>query len=161
MAGLNFGGQVTTERMASGMHNCNLEMILHDSNSFSKGLEMEPTYDIFKRRDDGYPFWITAVGTLKEARERTTSYALVVPGEYFIYSQGEGIILECVTPKKEERRASRLIWFMPQSWNSMHAPNSRLANDNSKAHDAFKFGPAFGRRTWSIRILNGEQLVYS
>jgi hypothetical protein len=42
-----------------------------------------------------------------------------VPGEYFIYSQGEGIILECVTPKKEERRASRPIWFMPQSWNSM------------------------------------------
>ena len=35
---------------------------------------MEATYDIFKRRDDGYPFWITAVGTLKEARERTTSY---------------------------------------------------------------------------------------
>jgi hypothetical protein len=94
-------------------------MILHDSNSFRKGLEMEPTYDIFKRRDDGYPFWITAVETLQEARERTTSYALVVPGEYFIYSQGEGIILECVTPKKEERRASRPIWFMPQSWNSM------------------------------------------
>ena len=39
------------------------------------------------------------------------------------------------------------------------APNGRLANVNSKAHNAF--GPAFGRRTWSIRILNGEQLVYS
>jgi len=52
-------------------------MILHDSNSFRKGLEMEPTYDIFKRRDQGYPFWITAVETLKEARERTTSFALV------------------------------------------------------------------------------------
>jgi hypothetical protein len=107
-----------TARMARGMHNCNLEMILHDSNSFRKGLEMEPTYDIFKRRDQGYPFWITAVETLEEARERTTSFALVAPGEYFIYSQGEGIILECVTPRKEERRASRPIWFMPQSWNS-------------------------------------------
>jgi hypothetical protein len=106
-------------RMASEMHNCRLEVVLHDSNSFWKGHEMEPTYDIFKRRDDGYPLWITAVETLEEDRERTTSYALVVPGEYFIYSQGEGIILECVTPKKEERRASRLIWFMPQSWNSM------------------------------------------
>jgi hypothetical protein len=105
--------------MASGMHNCHFEMILHDSNSFRKGHEGEPTYDIFKRRDDGYPFWITAVDTLEEARARTTGFALVVPGEYFIYSQGEGIILECVTPKKEERRASRLIWFMPQSWNSM------------------------------------------
>lgn len=102
------------------MHTCHLEMILHDSNSFRKGLERESTYDIFKRRDDGYPFWITAVETLEKARERTTSYALVVPGEYFIYSQGEGIILECVTPKKkEERRATRLFWFIPQSWNSM------------------------------------------
>jgi hypothetical protein len=64
-------------------------MILHDSNSFRKGFEMEPTYDIFKRRADGYPFWITAVETLEKARERTTNYALVVPGEYFIYSQGE------------------------------------------------------------------------
>jgi hypothetical protein len=105
--------------MASGMHNCHLEMILHGSNSFRKGFEMEPIYDIFKRRDDGFPFWITAVETLEEARERTTSYALVVPGEYFIYSQGEGIILECVTPMKEDGRASRLVWFMPQSWNSM------------------------------------------
>jgi hypothetical protein len=101
------------------MHNCHLEMILHGSHSiFSNavsGLHFEPS----AKRDDGCPFWITAVETLEEARERTTGYALVVPGEYFIYSQGEGIILECVTPKNEERRASRLIWFMPQSWNSM------------------------------------------
>jgi hypothetical protein len=94
-------------------------MILHDSNAFRKGLKTEPTYDMFKRRDDGYPFWITAVKTLEEARARTTGYALVVSGDYFIYSQGEGIILECVTSQREERRASRLFWFMPQSWNSM------------------------------------------
>jgi hypothetical protein len=105
--------------MASGMHNCHFEMILHDSNSFRKGHEGEPTYDVFKRRDDGYPFWITTVDTLEEARARTTGYALVVPGDYFIFSQGEGIILESVTSQKEERRASRLFWFMPQSWNSM------------------------------------------
>jgi hypothetical protein len=102
------------------MPNCELETILHDSNSFRKGRERQPTYDIFKRREDGYPYWITAVETLQEARERTTRYALIVAGEYFVYSQGEGIILECIAPKKkEERRTSRLIWFMPQSWNSM------------------------------------------
>jgi hypothetical protein len=95
-------------------------MILHDSNSYRKGRETEPTYDIFKRRDDDYPLWITAAASLEEARKRITGYALIVAGEYFIYSQGEGIILECVTPKKEERRASRPIWFMPQSWNFMH-----------------------------------------
>jgi hypothetical protein len=94
-------------------------MILHDSNSFRKGRETESTYDIFKRRDNDYPYWITAAASLVEARKRITGYALIVAGEYFIYSQGEGIILECVAPKKEERRASRLIWFMPQSWNSM------------------------------------------
>jgi hypothetical protein len=104
--------------MARGMH-FSSEMILHDSNLFCKGLEMEPTYDIFKRREYGYPFWVTTVDTLDEARKRTTGYALIASGEYFIYSQGEGIILECVTSQKEERRASRLFWFMPQSWNSM------------------------------------------
>ena len=101
------------------MPDCELEMILHDSNSFRKGRERQPTYDIFKRREDGYSYWITAVETLQEARERTTRYALIVAGEYFVYSQGEGIILECIAPKKEERRTSRLIWLMPQSWNSM------------------------------------------
>jgi hypothetical protein len=112
--------------MASGMHSYHFEMILHDSNSFRKGLEMEPTYDIFKRRDDGYPFWITAVGTLKEARERTTSYALVVPGEYFIYSQGEGIILE---RHPEEGRAPSLTPNLVYATISeFHAaPNSRLS----------------------------------
>ncbi len=105
--------------MAGGMHICRLGMILHDSNSFRKGHEGERTYDVFKCRDNGYPFWITSVETLEEASKRTTSYALVVPGEYFIYSQGEGILLECVAPKKEKHPASRLIWFMPQSWNSM------------------------------------------
>ena len=101
------------------MPDCELEMILHDSNSFRKGRERQPTYDIFKRCEDGYPYWITAVDTLQEARERTTRYAIIVAGEYFVYSQGEGIIFECVAPKKQERRASPLIWFMPQSWNSM------------------------------------------
>ena len=54
---------------------------------------MEPTYDIFKRRDDGYPLWITTVETLEEARDRTTRYALVVPGDYFIYSREKELSL--------------------------------------------------------------------
>jgi len=105
--------------MASRMHKCHLEMILHGSNSFRKEHEMELTYDIFKRRADGYPLWIAAVDSLERARERTNRYALVVPGEYFIYSQGEGIILECVTPEEKDLRASGPIWLIPQSWNSM------------------------------------------
>jgi len=101
------------------MHKCHSEMILHGSNLYRKGLETEPTYDIFKRRADGYPFWIAAVDSLEEARERTNRYALIVPGEYFIYSQGEGIILECVTPEKKDLRVTRPIWLVPQSWNSL------------------------------------------
>jgi hypothetical protein len=96
-----------------------LEMILDDSNSSRKGLEAEPTYDIFKRRADDYPFWITAVDTLEEARERTNLYALVVPGEYFIYSQGEGIILEGLTQEKKDLPITRPIWLISQSWNCL------------------------------------------
>jgi hypothetical protein len=101
------------------------EMILHDSNSFRKGREAEPTYDIFKRRDNDYPFWITAAATLEEARKRIAGYALIVAGEYFIYSQGEGTILECVTPEKEELRTTRPIWLWPHSWN--HAQHRKVA----------------------------------
>jgi hypothetical protein len=102
-----------------------LEMILHDSNSFRKGREAEPAYDIFKRRDGHYPFWITAAATLEEAKKRITGYALVVPGEYFIYAQQEGVILECLAPDKGHPRSNRPIWLWPQSWT--HAQHWKVA----------------------------------
>ena len=80
---------------------------------------MEPTYDIFKRRDDSYPFWITAVETLEEAKERTAKYALVVPGSTLFTRREKGLSLS-VSPQRMKSAESRLIWFMPQSWNSMH-----------------------------------------
>jgi hypothetical protein len=86
---------------ASGMHTSNLEVILHDSNSFRKGREAEPTYDIFKRRDGDYPFWITAAASLEEAKERIAGYALVVPGEYFIYSRGKELFLSASPRRKD------------------------------------------------------------
>ena len=95
------------------------EMILHDSNSFRKGRETEPTYDIFKRRDNDYPYWITAAASLEEAKKRIAGYALIVAGDYFIYAQRDGIILECVTPEKRHPRTTRPIWLWPQSWNRM------------------------------------------
>jgi len=101
------------------MHTSNLEVILHDSNSFRKGREAEPTYDIFKRRNNDYPFWITAAASLEEAKERIAGYALIVPGEYFIYSRGKGIILECIAPEKGHLRSNRPVWLWPQSWNHM------------------------------------------
>ena len=105
--------------MRAGKQNAHseFEMILHDSNSFRRGRETEPTYDIFKRRDNDYPYWITAAASLEEARKRITGYALIVAGEYFIYSQREGIVLECVTPETEDLRTTRPIWLWLQPWN--------------------------------------------
>jgi hypothetical protein len=98
-------------------------MILHDSNAFRKGREAERTYDIFKRRDGDYPFWITAAASLEEAKKHIAGYALIVPGEYFIYAQREGIILECIAPEKGHPR-NRPIWLW-QSWN--HAQHWKVA----------------------------------
>src|SRR6516164_9268452 len=101
------------------------EMILHDSNSFRKGREAEPTYDIFKRRERDYPYWITTAASLEEAKKRIAGYALVVSGEYFIYAQREGIILECIAPEKGHLRRNRPAWLWPQSWN--HAQHPKVA----------------------------------
>jgi hypothetical protein len=92
-------------------------MVLGDPNSFRNGREFESIYDVFKRRVDGFPLWITTVDNLEEARERTSHCDLVVPGDYFIYSQGEGVILECITSEKKDRRVPRPVWLIPQSWN--------------------------------------------
>lgn len=108
--------------MRGGKRNADseFEMILHDLNSFRKGREAEPTYDIFKRRDNDYPYWITAAASLEEARKRITGYALIAAGEYFIYSQGEWVILECIAPEKGHPRSNRPVWLWPQSWNHAH-----------------------------------------
>jgi hypothetical protein len=42
-----------------------------------------------------------------------------VPGEYFIYSQGEGIILEGLTQEKKDLPITRPIWLISQSWNCL------------------------------------------
>ena len=92
-------------------------MILHDSNSFRKGREAEPTYDIFKRRDGDYPFWITAAASLEEAKERIAWVRSHCAGGILYLLAGEGIILECVVLEKGHLQASRPIWLWSQSWN--------------------------------------------
>ena len=113
--------------MRGGKRNAHseFEVILHDSNSFRKGREAEPTYDIFKRRERDYPYWITTAASLEEAKKRIAGYALVVPGEYFIYAQRDGIILECIAPERGHLRRNRLAWLWPQSWN--HAQHWKVA----------------------------------
>jgi hypothetical protein len=58
---------------------------------------MHPKFDIFKRLRDGTSLWTVAVEGLEEARNRTNRLANVVPGDYLIYSEERGLVIESVT----------------------------------------------------------------
>jgi len=55
---------------------------------------MDYRFDIFKRRANGNTLWITNVEGLSEAKRRMARFAVISPGEYFVYLQGEGIVAE-------------------------------------------------------------------
>jgi hypothetical protein len=57
---------------------------------------MNVDFDIFKRPRNGQPIWITSVPVIEEARVRVSGLEAVAPGEYLIYSQTKGIIVEYV-----------------------------------------------------------------
>jgi hypothetical protein len=57
---------------------------------------MHTNFDIFKRLRNGKPLWITTVPGIEEARMRVNRLGVVAPGEYMIYSQGKGVIVEYV-----------------------------------------------------------------
>lgn len=46
-----------------------------------------PSLDIFKKDAWGNPIWIDAVSDLEAARVRVAEFAVVLPGEYFIFDQ--------------------------------------------------------------------------
>jgi hypothetical protein len=52
---------------------------------------MGSTFDIFKLTRDG-PLWVTAVQGLREAKVWMARLVLISPGEYFIHSQGKGVV---------------------------------------------------------------------
>lgn len=58
---------------------------------------MNSTFDIFKRLGNGDSFWIAAVRGFAEAIKRIDRLSHIVPGDYLIYLQGEGIVAERVT----------------------------------------------------------------
>jgi hypothetical protein len=58
---------------------------------------MRPKFDIFKRLRDGTSLWILAVETLEEARNRMNRLVVVAPGDYLIYSQERGLIVERIS----------------------------------------------------------------
>jgi hypothetical protein len=55
---------------------------------------MRTIFDIFKRLPDGKPLWIEAVEGLAEARAQLHRLANATPGEYFIYSERKGGVIE-------------------------------------------------------------------
>ena len=57
---------------------------------------MDTNFDIFKRLRDGKPLWITSVPQIEEARSRVDRLGAIAPGEYLIYSQSKGIVVEYV-----------------------------------------------------------------
>jgi len=54
---------------------------------------MSCKFDVFKRDLRGHPIWMAAVETLQEAEERINRFAEDSPGQYFIYSEERGIVL--------------------------------------------------------------------
>ena len=58
---------------------------------------METNFDIFKRLRNGKPVWITSVPEIEEARVRVNRLESIAPGEYLIYSEEKGLVVERVT----------------------------------------------------------------
>ena len=69
-------------------------LALQSHSATRKEATMDYKFDIFKKLSDGNHCWITAIQGLVEAKNRIARLALISPGEYFIYLQGDGIVAE-------------------------------------------------------------------
>jgi hypothetical protein len=58
---------------------------------------MVAKFDIFKQLRNGTSLWIAAVEGLEQARNRIARLAVIGPGDYLIYSQEKGLIVERVS----------------------------------------------------------------
>ena len=58
---------------------------------------MPSKFDIFKKLGNGTSLWITAVEGLEQARNRIARLAVIGPGDYLIYSQQKGLIVERIS----------------------------------------------------------------
>lgn len=57
---------------------------------------MESMFDIFSTLPDGSPLWLEAVEGLEAAKRRLRGLARIRPGNYFIYSERNGGVVERV-----------------------------------------------------------------
>jgi hypothetical protein len=58
---------------------------------------MPSKLDIFKQLRNGTTLWIVAVEGLEQARHRIARLAVIGPGDYLIYSQEKGLIVERIS----------------------------------------------------------------
>jgi hypothetical protein len=58
---------------------------------------MSSKFDIFKQLRNGTSIWIVAVEGLEQARNRVNHLAVIGPGDYLIYSQAKGLIVERIS----------------------------------------------------------------
>jgi hypothetical protein len=58
---------------------------------------MSSKFDIFKQLRDGTSIWIVAVEGLEQARNRIARLAGIGPGDYLIYSQAKGLVVEHIS----------------------------------------------------------------
>lgn len=58
---------------------------------------MSSKFDIFKKLGNGKSLWIVAVEGLEQARNRMNRLAVIGPGDYLIYSQEKGLIVERIS----------------------------------------------------------------
>jgi hypothetical protein len=50
-------------------------------------------YDIFKKLDDGTPYWLAQAGTLSEAKEKLEVFFRDKPAEYFVRDASTGKVV--------------------------------------------------------------------
>jgi len=80
---------------------------------------MEAMFDIFATLPDGSPLWLEAVEGLEEARRRLRGLAQAGPGNYFIYSEKSGGVVERTS------RNPHTPMFHEPSVTEVSAPSSR------------------------------------
>jgi hypothetical protein len=73
---------------------------------------MESTFDIFRRFPDGKPLWIESAQGLRAAQGRLAHLASATPGDYFIYSEKTGGVIDfertmddAVSPRQHHQAA--------------------------------------------------------
>jgi hypothetical protein len=55
---------------------------------------MNTKFDVFRRLPDGKTCWITSTMSFEDAQKRVGELAAIAPGQYLIYSEKDGGIVE-------------------------------------------------------------------